>query len=132
MQSLFTIAGASTPIIRPAVNKREQLETSSLYLKFRFWADHLSLGDGRCLGVTSGRTRCLEPLSQWPDDIMRLVGCADDGSLHSWLLDCQVEWLAARFLCDNHQNQKGSLQSWLTLVAKYRAEFAVDIEMRDV
>ena len=126
------MASASTPFIRPLVHKREKIERYRKDLRFCFIANYVDLWEGRCKARTCSNYDCLNSLSQWPDDVMKVVLAADNPALHSEPLEYEIDQIATYFLCGKHHDRAASRQYWLGLFAAYREYFHVDIEMVDV
>lgn len=127
------MATTGTPTARPVVNKREQVEIYSLDKRWCFIANNLELVDGRCLGMTRERSRCLFPLSNWPDDVMGLVKIGDSTTLHMEFMERAIDQVAPCLLCHNHQDQN-TLREFLfrDLFLRYRIKYNIDLDMRDV
>jgi hypothetical protein len=135
---VFDMATVGTPTTRPVVNKRGQV---AIFRRDKRWcfiaeylglSDHLGFDDGHCVGITAGKNRCLRSLGQWPDDVMKLVGAAENPTLHSESLEYEVDQIATYFLCGDHLAQTASRYFWLMLFVRYREYFHIDLEMVDV
>ena len=127
------MASANAPTVRPLVHKREKTAQYSTNPRFCFITNCFDLWEGRCIALTScNNTKCLNSLSQWPDDVMKVVASADNPQLHSEALEYEMDLIATYFLCGRHHDRAASRNWWLRLFAAYREWFHVDIEMVDV
>jgi hypothetical protein len=127
------MASANAPTIRPILHKREQIGQYRKDPRSCFIEDYLNLSEGRCVAIPShSNTKCLNSLSQWHEDVWKVVEAANNPAFHSEPLEYEIDQIAAYFVCGRHQDQDASRDYWLRLFALYRAEYHVDIEMVDV
>jgi hypothetical protein len=78
-------------------------------------------------------TRCLTPLSNWPDDSMDLVKIGDSTTLHMGSMKRAIDQVAPCLLRHNNQDQN-TLREFLfkDLFLRYRIKYDIDLDMRDV